>query len=116
MKAFTKSLSSFKTIVSLTISTPLGPSFEPEERLVEDLALHNVTLYKRGAGDKFHPWLHLIGDCPGNYHANLIHTCRTEYVRSRAPTQTAGPTNTTFNNRQVRLAIKGGNHHVLREV
>jgi hypothetical protein len=77
VKAFAKSLSPFQAIASLTISTPLGPSFEPDEGLVTNFALPDVVLYKRGFGDKFHPWLNLIGNRPQSYHNNLIYTCRT---------------------------------------
>jgi hypothetical protein len=60
VKAFAKSLSAFENIESVTISTPLGPSFEPEDGLVKNLAVPNMTLYKRRSGDRFHPWLKLI--------------------------------------------------------
>jgi hypothetical protein len=73
VKAFAKSLSSFKNVASVTISTPLGPSFEPEDGLVKNLAVPNVTLYKRGSGDRFHPALTLVN--PEGYLNHLIHTC-----------------------------------------
>ncbi|KAH8693474.1 hypothetical protein GQ44DRAFT_765179 [Phaeosphaeriaceae sp. PMI808] len=95
VKALTSCLSSFENIASVVISTPLGPSFEPEEGIVQNLSVSNVTLYKRGRGDKFHPWLNLINDKREGYYNNLIHTCRTP---------------------QVRLAINGGNHHIMGEV
>jgi hypothetical protein len=73
--AFAKCLTPFKNIESVTISTPLGPSFEPEDGLVKSLAVPNVTLYKRGSGDRFHPWLNLI-DSESPFE-NRIHTCQT---------------------------------------
>jgi hypothetical protein len=52
-----------------------GPSFEPEDGLVKSLAVPNVTLYKRGSGDRFHPWLNLIQS--DGFFQNLIYTCPT---------------------------------------
>jgi hypothetical protein len=82
MTSLADSMSAFRRIASVTISTPLGPSFEIEEGVVNDFVLSNVTLYKRGSGDRFHPWLNIIGDRLEKYQNNLIHTCRTGYVRS----------------------------------
>jgi hypothetical protein len=75
VKAFADNLSAFENIDSVTISTPLGPSFEPEDGLVRNFAVPNVTLYKRGSGDRFHPPLYLV-DSESHYDNN-IHTCPT---------------------------------------
>jgi hypothetical protein len=114
VKAFTKSVSAFKNLESVTISMPLGPSFEPDDGLVKDFAVANVTLYKRESGDRFHPTLNPIQFQDG--YDNRIHTCSTRSVHFRVPIFTTAPTNTLFCNRQVRLAINGGHHHVMREV
>jgi hypothetical protein len=53
VKAFAKSLSSFGNIESLTISTPLGPCFDPENGLVRNFAVPNVTLYRRESVTNF---------------------------------------------------------------
>jgi hypothetical protein len=74
VKAFANILSAFENIDAVTISTLLGPSFEPAEGLVNNLAFPDVSLWKRGAGDRVHPWLNLIQhDGPFD---NLIHTCQ----------------------------------------
>jgi hypothetical protein len=75
MNALSKSLSSFANIESMTISTPLGSSFEPEDGLVKGFAIPNVRLYKRGPGDRFHPWMNIIHS--KSPFGDLIHTCRT---------------------------------------
>jgi len=81
----TRFLGVFRDIASVTVSAPLGPSFSPSEGLVENFALPNVTLYKRGSGDRFHPWLNLLGGSLDSYHNNLIHTCRIGYVHACSP-------------------------------
>jgi hypothetical protein len=75
VKALTQCLISFENIESVTISTPLDPSFEPEDGLVKSFAVPNVKLYKRGTGDRFHPKLNLLhSKSPFD---DLIHTCHT---------------------------------------
>ncbi|KAI8295016.1 hypothetical protein K4K59_004837 [Colletotrichum sp. SAR11_240] len=69
-------LSSFKTIESVTLSTPLSQRIGPQEGYVDIGASSGVRLYKRGSGDKFHPFLTLIElDCVFD---GLIHTHPTE--------------------------------------
>lgn len=53
-------LTAFGNIKTLTISTPLGPGVRPEEGVVEAVLPAGGKLYKRGSGDKFHPFLNLI--------------------------------------------------------
>lgn len=54
-------LAPFGHIRSVTVSTPLGSSVGPkEEGDVEAVAPSGVRLYKRGSGDRFHPFLNLI--------------------------------------------------------
>ena len=71
-------LARFGNIESVTLSTPLGVSVGSEEGNVEGVAPPNVRLYKRGCGDKFHPFLNLIE--LGSGFDGLIYTSLTRYV------------------------------------
>ncbi|KAK2763393.1 hypothetical protein CKAH01_04987 [Colletotrichum kahawae] len=70
-------LAPFSLISSVTISTPLSSSIEPEEGFVEDVALPGIRLYKRGSGDKFHPILGPVN--PGGMYDDVIHTAAEMY-------------------------------------
>jgi hypothetical protein len=82
VKAFARSVSAFENVRSVTISTPLGPSFEPEDGLVTSFPVPNVRLYKRGSGDRFHPWMSIITGHPRPYFDTLIHTSQTRQVHA----------------------------------
>ena len=73
-KTFARLMSAFEKVDSVTISTPLGPSFEPEEGRVTKFPVSNVRLYKRGTGDRFHPLMSIISGPPWSHHDRLIHT------------------------------------------
>ncbi|RYP58133.1 hypothetical protein DL769_009090 [Monosporascus sp. CRB-8-3] len=87
-------LAPFGHIKSVTLSTPLGPSIRPQEGNVEGVAPPGFRLYKRGSGDRFHPFLNLIQPGPG-YLNGVIFT---------SPSM------------EVRLAQNGGNHDLMEEV
>lgn len=74
----TKLLTLFESIKSFTMSTPLGPSVGPEEGFVEGVVPMGSKLYKRGSGDKFHPFLTPIDI--GHGLDGLIFTSPTGYV------------------------------------
>lgn len=65
-------------VSSVILSTPLGAGVGPEHGYMEGTA---VRLYKRGAGDKFHPPLYLI--TPDGPYDNIIHSSQREYVPCR---------------------------------
>ncbi|KAH6711903.1 hypothetical protein BKA61DRAFT_677098 [Leptodontidium sp. MPI-SDFR-AT-0119] len=88
-----KLLTPFKNIKSFTMSTPLGPSVGPEEGIVKGVISSGGKLYKRGSGDKFHPFLTYIE--LDRVFDGLIYT---------SPT------------REVRLARNGGDHDLMKEV
>lgn len=70
-------LTAFSHIKSVTLITPLGPSVAPQEGDVEGIAPLGVRLYKRGTGDRFHPYL----TNPGRGFDGLIHTSLMRGVR-----------------------------------
>ncbi|KAK1999298.1 hypothetical protein LX36DRAFT_605313 [Colletotrichum falcatum] len=72
-------LTSFGTVGSVTLSTPLSQSISPREGYVDVGAVPSVRLYKRGSGDRFHPFLTLIE--LGCVFDGLIYTSPTEEVR-----------------------------------
>ncbi|KAG7132983.1 hypothetical protein HYQ45_008780 [Verticillium longisporum] len=75
-----EALACFSSVPSVTISTALGPGIGPEDDgRVEDIAPPGVTLFKRGLGDRFHPYLNAI--MPGKPLDGLIHTCVQREVR-----------------------------------
>lgn len=75
LNALSTVLAALGSVKSVTISTPLGSSVGPESGYVDGTA---VLLYKRGAGDRFHPPLHLIN--PGGQWDDVIHTSPKRYV------------------------------------
>lgn len=68
-------LAPFKHIRSFALSTPLGSSVGPQEGIVEGVVPSRGRLYKRGSGDKFHPFLTMIQH--GNFFDGLIYTSTT---------------------------------------
>jgi hypothetical protein len=77
--ALRKALAPFGHINSVTLSTPLDPGVGPEDDCyVESVAPRGFRLYKRGTGDRFHPFLNLID--PGGYFDGIIHSIPTRYV------------------------------------
>lgn len=72
-EALRKTFAPFKKVESFTLSTPLGSSVGPEEDgIVQDVSELGFSIYKRGTGDKFHPFLNRIN--PGDIFDGLIHT------------------------------------------
>ncbi|KAK2043255.1 hypothetical protein LZ31DRAFT_595780 [Colletotrichum somersetense] len=69
-------LTAFGTVGSVTLSTPLSQSLSPEEGYMSVGAVPIVRLYKRGSGDRFHPFLSLIE--LGCVSDRLIYTRSTE--------------------------------------
>ncbi|KAK2024425.1 hypothetical protein LX32DRAFT_569896 [Colletotrichum zoysiae] len=86
-------LAAFGTVGSVTLSTPLSQSLSPEEGYVSVGAAPSVRLYKRGSGDRFHPFLTLIE--LGCVFDGLIYTSSTE---------------------EVRLARNDGHHKIMKDV
>ncbi|KAK1579561.1 uncharacterized protein LY79DRAFT_564100 [Colletotrichum navitas] len=72
-------LASFGTVGSVTLSTPLSQSISPREGYASVGAVPGVRLYKRGEGDRFHPFLTLIE--LGCVFDGLIYTSTAEEVR-----------------------------------
>lgn len=108
-----KLLTPFKNIKSFTMSTPLGPSVGPEEGIVEGVISSGGKLYKRGSGDKFHPFLTYIE--LDRVFDGLIYTSPTRYVYLNA-TLSSASSNKGFDCREVRLARNGGDHDLMKEV
>lgn len=52
----------FRGIPSVILSTPLSSNIAPEEGFIENLSSVEVQIYKRGAGDRFWPFLNLINE------------------------------------------------------
>lgn len=71
-------LSSFSSIDSLTLSTPLAKDIGSEDGYVEELTRSGITVWKRGTGDRFHPFLSSINS--GGPLDGLIHIGTTRYV------------------------------------
>ncbi|KAF6811622.1 hypothetical protein CSOJ01_05606, partial [Colletotrichum sojae] len=80
--ALRDALERFGTVGCVTLSTPLPASLGPPEAEgeVQGVAPPGVRLYKRGAGDRFHPFLNMIH--PRGMFDGLIYTSSGEYVQS----------------------------------
>ncbi|KAL9110255.1 MAG: hypothetical protein Q9227_005162 [Pyrenula ochraceoflavens] len=75
-------LAPFDHLDSFTLSTPLGSTVGPEdEGYVDDVSASGIRVYKRGAGDNFHPFLNIIN--PDDGFDGLIHTSPTRYACTR---------------------------------
>ncbi|GJN81397.1 hypothetical protein PLIIFM63780_004931 [Purpureocillium lilacinum] len=60
LEALRRMTESLSGIGSVTLSMPLGVGIEPEDGYVESLAEPGVRLWKRGTGDRFHPYLNTL--------------------------------------------------------
>ncbi|KAF6831375.1 hypothetical protein CPLU01_06794 [Colletotrichum plurivorum] len=56
-------LAPFARVKSVTISAPLSSRRGPEEGEVKEVATPGVQLYKRGSGDRFHPFFVFFSPC-----------------------------------------------------
>ncbi|KAM0332534.1 hypothetical protein ACHAQA_002817 [Verticillium albo-atrum] len=75
-----KAFSPFEHLDSATISTPLGISAGQEhEAFVDGVVAGRISLFKRGTGDLFHPYLNAIH--PGHSLDGWIHTSIRKEVR-----------------------------------
>ncbi|TDZ17560.1 hypothetical protein Cob_v009471 [Colletotrichum orbiculare MAFF 240422] len=72
-------LAPFKTFESVTISTPLSRTISPQVGYVDVGDACGVRLYKRGSGDRFHPFLTMVD--PDSVFDGLILTNPAEEVR-----------------------------------
>lgn len=103
----------FAPVKSVTLSTPLSSVLGPEEGDVEGLAVPGVRVYKRGSGDRFHPFLWMLSTRGAG--SNRIHTCAAMYVELF--TLVLQPlTDTKDKNREVRLGYNGGNYILMQDV
>ncbi|KAH8890541.1 hypothetical protein GQ53DRAFT_782549 [Thozetella sp. PMI_491] len=74
-----KLLACFENVRSFVLSTPLASSVGPDEGYVDKMALPGIWLYKRGTGDRFHPFLTFID--PGGTFDRRIYTTAARYRR-----------------------------------
>ncbi|KAK1976567.1 hypothetical protein LZ30DRAFT_734284 [Colletotrichum cereale] len=86
-------LASFRTVGSVTLSTPLSQSMSSREGYVGVGAVPSVQLYKRGLRDRFHSFMSLIE--LGCVFDGLMYTSLAE---------------------EVRLALNDGHHEVMKDV
>jgi hypothetical protein len=73
-----RALQCFDNIDGVTISTPLNHEISPEDGFVQNLPNSNIRLWKRGTGDRFHPYLWYPN--PGDFLDGVIHTNLKRYV------------------------------------
>ena len=76
-----RALQCFDNICGVTISTPLNHEISPEDGFVQNLSNSNIRLWKRGMGDRFHPYLWYSK--PGGFLDGVIHTNLKRYVYSQ---------------------------------
>lgn len=78
--ALRDNLAVFKQVEQFTLSTPLSSRVGPkDDGPVEGIFPSNFLIYKRGTGDRFHPFLR--GIYPGGPLEGVIHTHPQRYVR-----------------------------------
>ncbi|GJN67489.1 hypothetical protein PLICBS_001515 [Purpureocillium lilacinum] len=81
LEALRRMTESLSGIGSVTLSMPLGVGIEPEDGYVESLAEPGVRLWKRGTGDRFHPYLNTLRLAVRLGKDSLIRTSNSREVR-----------------------------------